>query len=52
MITIAVSSNARKKRLSINGLPRSLSSLGYRIVSAGTEWVAPPDAADCEPATS
>ena len=28
-----------------------MSSLGYRIVSAGTEWVAPPDAADCKPAT-
>src|SRR3954465_3402861 len=53
MITIAVSSSARKKRLSINGgCLGSSSSLGDRIVSAGTEWVAPPDAADCEPATS
>ena len=23
---------------------------GHRIVAAGTEWVTPPDAAECEPA--
>ena len=32
-------------------VPKSSSSLGYRIVSAGTEWVAPPDATDCKPTT-
>ena len=26
--------------------------LGYRIVAAGSEWVTPPDAAECEPATA
>jgi hypothetical protein len=31
---------------------RRVSPLGYRIVAAGTEWVTPPDSAECEPATS
>jgi hypothetical protein len=50
-MTIAVNSNARKKRLSIDYDPEDTSPLGYRIVAAGTEWVTPPDSAEREPTT-
>ena len=49
-MTIAVSNNARKNRLSIGSDPEAYPPLGYRIVAAGTEWVTPPDSAECEPA--
>ena len=29
-----------------------MAPLGYRIVAAGTEWVTPPNSAECEPATA